>query len=483
MRTRPRRPLVLGVALAASWLAAAPAGAHVEPTVTEAPAGSRAELGFTIEHGCAGSPTVAVAMRMPAEVEGVQPVGLPGWTLTTEPRADAEIDVVEWSGGPLPDAEALTFTVSVGLPVTPGATLLFPTVQTCEVGELAWISTGGGETEADNPAPRIVLTDVDPTRTTSTTAATSTTAVAPSTSAPLGDDLVDGPDLPLLRHRRRPAGTCERRRRRTALAGPRRGGAARRGIGGGRPQSQPARLKRRYSMRQTAATTADHERVAEAPSRARACARSSCRRWRRRRWARRRWRRQAEILRMSSFWRTRHLGEVGVEDVGEQVAEVLDLGRRPAAGGPARRGSSPSSVGAAAAAPCPVWSRPSASTSGLVWRWKSSTSRLSLKMRRLGSTRCGALGVEHVDLDLAHVVVEAVDHRLVVVDDPVHRRRGAPPSGPSRSRSGSLLEVLAHVGQRRAPGRGGPTRRSCARRTAGSRRTRRSRRRRRSAPS
>jgi uncharacterized protein YcnI len=171
--------------------AAAPA-AHVEPTITEAPAGSRAELGFTIEHGCAGSPTVAVAMQLPEGVADVEAVPVEGWTATVEG------DVVTWTGGPLPDDQLATFTVITGLPVTPGATLLFPTIQTCEVGEIAWISPEGGESETDNPAPRIVLTDVDPARTTSTAPYTTITFPPSSTTtegaAPGADDGEEGDD-------------------------------------------------------------------------------------------------------------------------------------------------------------------------------------------------------------------------------------------------------------------------------------------------
>lgn len=180
--------MLSSLALAVSVFAAP---AHVGPTVTEAPAGSRAELGFTVEHGCAGSPTVEIAMQLPDGIEGAEPLPLDGWTAGTEG------DVVTWRGGPLPDGEAATFTLSVGLPVTPGATLLFPTVQTCEAGELAWISEEGGEDETDNPAPRIVLTEVDPARTTTPTTAAPTTTAASSTTetaAPI-DEQEDDDDL------------------------------------------------------------------------------------------------------------------------------------------------------------------------------------------------------------------------------------------------------------------------------------------------
>ena len=44
------------------------ASAHIDPDPTEAQAGSRLTVGFTVEHGCEGSPTVQLDMRLP---EGV----------------------------------------------------------------------------------------------------------------------------------------------------------------------------------------------------------------------------------------------------------------------------------------------------------------------------------------------------------------------------------------------------------------------------
>jgi hypothetical protein len=60
-------------------------------------------------------------------------------------------------------------------------------VQTCEAGEIAWISEEGGATEADHPAPRIVLTEIDPARTTTTNPSTTTTTTPSPTTTERND--------------------------------------------------------------------------------------------------------------------------------------------------------------------------------------------------------------------------------------------------------------------------------------------------------
>ena len=116
-------------------------------------------------------------------------------------------------------------------------------------------------------------------------------------------------------------------------------------------------------------------------------------------------------------------------------------------------------------------------------RWRSSTSRLSLKMRWLGSTPRGRFGVEHGVLDLGHVVVEALDHRARSRRPRGRSRRAAPPSGRSGSGPRSRSIVRAHLGQGAGLAVAHRHHVAARRRRAGSRRTPRSRRRRRSAPS
>ena len=74
-------------------------------------------------------------------------------------------------------------------------------------------------------------------------------------------------------------------------------------------------------------------------SAARACGRSSCRRWRRSSLGTASMAAQAEILRMSSFWRTPTWARLALRRVGENLVVVLHLGRRLARGDRRRRGS------------------------------------------------------------------------------------------------------------------------------------------------
>ena len=131
--------------------------AHVEPQTSEAPAGARATFGFLVEHGCDGSPTVQVSIQLPDRSSDPEPVAPAGWTGVVEAGSPP---VVTFTGGPLADDVPETFSVSLVTPDRAGETVLFPTVQTCESGEIGWVATEEG---AEEPAPRIVLVeDPDP---------------------------------------------------------------------------------------------------------------------------------------------------------------------------------------------------------------------------------------------------------------------------------------------------------------------------------
>jgi uncharacterized protein YcnI len=171
-----RRSLLALTAATAVLSVASPALAHVDPDPEEAQAGSQLSVGFTVQHGCDGSPTVQLDMRLPDGVTGAQPEPPTGWTGTVESN------VITFTGGPLPDAQELTFRVMMTLPPTPDTTVYFPFVQRCEVGEIRWIGipSEGSGTDLDEPAPAMRLTG--PAVTTTTEAATTTTG-APSTTA------------------------------------------------------------------------------------------------------------------------------------------------------------------------------------------------------------------------------------------------------------------------------------------------------------
>jgi uncharacterized protein YcnI len=142
--------LVLGVA--------APAWAHVEPTIEEAPAGGYVTFALTVPHGCDGAATTKLEVQMPEGIDEPTPQFIPGWEASVD---DSDGVVVTWEGGPLPDHQFLQFGLSVQMPDTPGETVLFPTIQTCEDGtEVAWTEeTPEGGEEPEHPSPAIAITE------------------------------------------------------------------------------------------------------------------------------------------------------------------------------------------------------------------------------------------------------------------------------------------------------------------------------------
>jgi periplasmic copper chaperone A len=190
----PRSRLVAAalVAVALLVLLAAPAGAHVDIDPTEAPAGSTTVLTFSFLHGKEGTATTALSVQMPAGAEVVDTPAVDGWEVDVDD--DGELPVVTWSGGSAPDGVGAAFPVEVRLPSEPG-TVLFPTIQTTEAGDLDWISADEGAGEDVNAAPRIVLVE-NPDATTTTTEATTTTIEATTTTTE-ADDEATGPTTSL----------------------------------------------------------------------------------------------------------------------------------------------------------------------------------------------------------------------------------------------------------------------------------------------
>ena len=163
--------LAVGGALAL----AAPASAHVSVSPSTTAAGGYAILTFSVPHGCDGSPTTKVAISIPEEITSVTPTRNPLWDVVVnqkrlaEPITDAhgntvtkrDATVVYTAKEPLPDGYRDAFELSVQLPEDPGATLTFPTVQTCEKGESAWIEVAADGQDAEElelPAPAVTVT-------------------------------------------------------------------------------------------------------------------------------------------------------------------------------------------------------------------------------------------------------------------------------------------------------------------------------------
>ena len=157
---------------------AAPALAHVTIRPDSAAAGSYFTAEFVVPHGCDGSSTVAVRVKIPDGVTGVKPQLKPGWVATVKTRnldapvktehgrtVSETVDEVEWRGGPLPDNFYDTFGLIMKLPDAATRPLYFPTIQECEQGVHRWIDIpASGQYRADlhEPAPALKLTPKSP---------------------------------------------------------------------------------------------------------------------------------------------------------------------------------------------------------------------------------------------------------------------------------------------------------------------------------
>jgi periplasmic copper chaperone A len=154
--------------------AAPPAAAHVTIDPREAPAHSDFKAQLRVGHGCKGSPTVRVRVRLPEGAVSVKPQPKPGWQVeSTRVKLAAPVDdghggkitetvgEVVWSGGRLLDEHFDEFAVMMRLPDRPGATLYFPVVQECEQGVHRWIEipeAGKSASDYREPAPALRLT-------------------------------------------------------------------------------------------------------------------------------------------------------------------------------------------------------------------------------------------------------------------------------------------------------------------------------------
>lgn len=175
-----RKTNIAKLLIAAAAVAAGPSSAFAHVTVqpTEANAGDYFQMAFTVPHGCAGSATVALRVKLPDGVLSVKPQMKPGWSVDIKKRKldvplaashgqtiNEVVDEVSWRGGSLPDSLFDTFGLVMKLPDTPGQTLYFPAVQECEQGVSRWIEIPASGQSADRlhePAPLVRLKSAKP---------------------------------------------------------------------------------------------------------------------------------------------------------------------------------------------------------------------------------------------------------------------------------------------------------------------------------
>ena len=160
------------VAFAGLVLMPALARAHSTADPSEGTAGGHFRTTFRVTHGCKGSPTTAVTIRIPEGVLSAKPMPKAGWTIEIKTRPlDLPVDSghgykireavteVTWTGGRLENAHFDEFVVSMRLPDKPGTTLYFPMVQICEKGSSNWIGIpAAGQKWGDLPEPAPFVT-------------------------------------------------------------------------------------------------------------------------------------------------------------------------------------------------------------------------------------------------------------------------------------------------------------------------------------
>lgn len=144
-----------------------PASAHVVLANAQSSPGNYYKAVFSAAHGCKGSPTVRIRIRIPDGVIAVKPQPKPGWKLETSegdyPKAyslhgaqvSSGVREVSWAGL-LPDAyfDEFVFQAYLSNDLRAGGVVLFPVVQECEQGVTRWIDA---EESSATPAPRLKL--------------------------------------------------------------------------------------------------------------------------------------------------------------------------------------------------------------------------------------------------------------------------------------------------------------------------------------
>jgi uncharacterized protein YcnI len=163
------RQLLLGAT--GAMLCIAGASAHVTLETQQAPVGASYKAVLRVPHGCDGSATTAIRIRVPAGVIGVKPMPKPGWKLDTvsgkypKPftlrgaKMSEGVTEIAWSGGNLADSfyDEFVFTAALAEELSAGQTIYFPVVQECEKGVHRWIEIptghGGHDDHSGGPEP------------------------------------------------------------------------------------------------------------------------------------------------------------------------------------------------------------------------------------------------------------------------------------------------------------------------------------------
>ena len=156
-------------------IVAAPAFAHVTLEAQEARVGASFKAVVRVPHGCAGSATTAIRVKIPDGVIAVKPMPKPGWSIELKSGKYAKtyknwgsdvssgVTEVDFTGGNLPDAyyDEFVVTGTVADSFKVGDVIYFPVVQECGTAADRWIqipAAGQKEDDLKRPAPSLTVT-------------------------------------------------------------------------------------------------------------------------------------------------------------------------------------------------------------------------------------------------------------------------------------------------------------------------------------
>jgi uncharacterized protein YcnI len=149
--------------------------AHATLEVRDAVVGAPYKATIKIGHGCDGAATTRLQVKIPAGVIGVKPMPKPGWSIATVKsdygrsynfyhgaKITAGVTEITWSDGTLADEyhDEFVFSAFIADSVSPGSTIYFPVVQTCEKGEHRWVEIPAAGQDAHalkSPAPALKI--------------------------------------------------------------------------------------------------------------------------------------------------------------------------------------------------------------------------------------------------------------------------------------------------------------------------------------
>lgn len=111
---------------------------------------------FAIPHGCEGTPTTKVTIKIPEGIIGVKPMPKSDWTISTEIIPFAKtyqqygkdvtqgVSSITWEGS-LPDQYYDEFTITGYFAdnAKNSDEIYFPVIQNCKTGEYLWTDTSG----------------------------------------------------------------------------------------------------------------------------------------------------------------------------------------------------------------------------------------------------------------------------------------------------------------------------------------------------